>query len=229
MPEPRTPDRRPQEPSEPRGGSITFAASQTYVRPMQREITALINAYHQATSDMDEEAQRRLRATILERLDDFDACDGDGHAYPRWIRPVMRANALSAFGEFGEAIRLERAGAEHAEIPMHQAISANNLSDHHRKRGELDEAIEHARRAHELWPDNEGVIVNLALALFLSGRERDAGSIIRELGRLASLEDPRDILAAHLRFEDEMAEMAELPEVAELYGRIREARGALEP
>ncbi len=216
-------------PTEPRGGSITFAARQTYVRPMQREITALINAYHQATSDMDEEAQARLRRSILDRLDEFDASGGDGHAYPAWVRPVLRANAHSAFGELEEAIRLDTIGLRHAEIPMHEAISLNNLSDHCRKLGRLDEAIDHARRAHQLWPDNEGVIVNLALALFLAGRKRDAGRIIDELARLASLEDPKDILAAHLRFEDEMAEMAELPEVAALYERIRDARGGLAP
>lgn len=205
-------------------GSLTFAASQRFVRPMQREITALINAYHQASSEMDVEAQGRLRRTILGRLDDFDACDGDGHVYPAWIRPVMRANAHGAFGELEEAIRYELRGAEHAEIDMHKAISANNLSDHYRRRGELALAVQHAERAHGLWPENEGVIVNLALALFKSGRRADAGRIIEKLGSLSSLESPQDILAAHLRFEDEMCEMAELPEVQALYERIRGLR-----
>ncbi len=211
--------------SEPRG-SLTFAASQRFVRPMQREITALINAYHQASSEMDEESQIRLRESILARLDDFDACDGDGHAYPQWIRPVMRANAHGAFGELDEAIRHELRGAEHAELDMHKAISANNLSDHHRRLDRLDLAISYAQRAHELWPENEGVIVNLALALFRAGRTSDAGRIIAKLGALASLEDPKDVLAAHLRFEDEMCEMAALPEVQALYGRIAEIRDA---
>ena len=188
---------------------------------MQREITALINAYHQAVSEGDSEARAHLRRTILSRLDDFDACEADGHAYPAWIRAVLRANAHGAFGELDEALHWEREGAEHAEIDMHRAISANNLSDHFRRLGEFARAIDHAARAHELWPENEGIIVNLALALFQADRKTDAGRIIAKLGDLASLEDPRDVLAAHLRFEDEMCEMAELPEVQALYERVR--------
>jgi len=155
----------PKDNTQPTGGSLTFSASQRFVRPMQREVTALINAYHQANADQDDEARARLRESILARLDDFDATSGDGHAYPDWIRPVLRANAHSAFGDLDEAIRLDLEGAEHAQLDMHRAISANNLSDHYRRRGDLDEAIRHAARAHDLWPENEGVIVNLALAL----------------------------------------------------------------
>ena len=91
-------DRPGRDAPEPGRGSLTFSASQRFVRPMQREITALINAYHQAESEGDEEARLSLRQTILDRLDDFDACNGDGHEYPDWIRPTMRANAHGAFG-----------------------------------------------------------------------------------------------------------------------------------
>lgn len=207
--------------TDPGRGSLTFSASQRFVRPMQREITALINAYHQAMSEGDEEARSHLREAILTKLDEFDASAGDGHTYPDWIRPVMRANAHGAFAELDEAVHFELEGERHAEIDMHKAISANNLSDHYRRLGQLDDAIACAERAHRLWPENEGIIVNLALALFHAGRKRDAGRIIAKLGELASLEDPRDILAAHLRFEDEMCEMAELPEVQALYERLR--------
>lgn len=205
----------------PGRGSLTFAASQRFVRPMQREITALINAYHQAVSEGDDEARSHLREAILTKLDEFDASAGDGHAYPDWIRPVMRANAHGAFAELDEAIRYELEGERHAELDMHKAISANNLSDHYRRLADFERAIAYAERAHNLWPENEGIIVNLALALFHAGRKKDAGQIIAKLSELASLEDPRDILAAHLRFEDEMCEMAELPEVQALYERIR--------
>lgn len=210
-----------QPPPNPRGGSLTFSASKRYVRPMQREITALINAYHQAESENDEEARLSLRQTILRRLDDFDAANADGHEYPHWVRPVMRANAHGAFGELDEALRFEHEGERHAQIDMHKAISANNLSDHYRRLGASPKAIAYAERAHDLWPENEGMIVNLALALFQAGRKTDAGRIVAKLAELSSLEDPHDILAAHLRFEDEMCEMAELPEVQDLYERIR--------
>ena len=205
----------------PGRGSLTFSASQRFVRPMQREITALINAYHQAVSEGDDEARSHLREAILTKLDEFDASGGDGHAYPDWIRPVMRANAHGAFGELDEALHFEKEGERYAKLDMHKAISANNLSDHSRRLGDYPRAVAYAEHAHELWPENEGIIVNLAQALFQSGRKKDAGRIIAKLGELASLEDPRDILAAHLRFDDEMCEMAELPEVQALYERIR--------
>lgn len=218
---------RPHQPSTPGDsqasgrGSLTFSASKRFVRPMQREITALINAYHQAESECDEEARLALRQSILNRLDDFDAANADGHEYPDWIRPVLRANAHGAFGELDQALRFEHEGERHAQLDMHKAISANNLSDHYRRLGNFPQAIDHAEFAHKLWSDNEGMIVNLALALFQADRKRDAGKIIAKLGELASLEDPHDILAAHLRFEDEMCEMAELDEVQDLYQRIR--------
>ncbi len=196
--------------------SLTFAADRTYVTPMQREITALINDYHQAVADDDEAAMADVRARILADLDDFDDTEGDGHVYPRWICPVMRANAHSAFGELDEALRWERIGAEHAEIDRHKAISANNLSDHHRRLGNHPEAIDAARRAYELWPENDGVIVNLAMALYQAGRKAEAGTIIDRLAALAGATEKTGILGAHLQYEEELREMADLPEVQRL-------------
>lgn len=208
-----------QGPNAPKA-SLTFAASQRFVRPMQREITALINAYHSAVADQDSEARQRIRDSILDKLAEFDATEGDGHRYPGWVRPVMRANAHAAFGELDEAIRYELRGAEHAELDMHKAISANNLSDHYRRRGDHARAIEQAERAFRLWPENEGVIVNLAMALYHAGRKQDAGRIVRKLSELGDVADPRNVLAAHLRFEEELREMGDLPEVRELIGRL---------
>lgn len=205
--------------------SLTFAASQRFVRPMQREITALINAYHSAVADRDAEARGRIRQSIMDKLDAFDRCDGDGHQYPNWVRPVMRANAHAAFGELQQAIRYELQGAEHAELDMHKAISANNLSDHYRRLGDHTRAIEQARRAFALWPENEGVIVNLAMALYHAGLKREAGQMVEKLAELGDVADPRNVLAAHLRFEEELREMGDLPEVRRLIGRVGESRG----
>ena len=52
------------EPGKDPKASLTFAASQRFVRPMQREITALINAYHSAVADRDAEAKKRLREEV---------------------------------------------------------------------------------------------------------------------------------------------------------------------
>lgn len=207
-------------------GSLTFAARQTFVRPMQRVITAMINDYHQAVADKDTSAQARLRKAILAKLDEFDATGGDGHQYPDWIRPVMRANAHGAFGELEKAVEYELEGARHAQIDMHKAISANNLSDHYRRLGRMQDAVREAERAFELWPENDGIIVNLALALYKAGRREDAGRIIDRLSRISDLNDPRNILAAHLRFEQEMNEMRDLPEVRALLERVENARRA---
>lgn len=204
--------------------SLTFAASQRFVRPMQREITALINAYHSAVADKDAEAKRRIRQSIMEKLESFDATKGDGHQYPEWVRPVMRANAHAAFGELQEAIRHELRGAEHAELDMHKAISANNLSDHYRRLGDHKRAIEQAERAFGLWPENEGVIVNLAMALYHAGRKQDAGRMVEKLAQLSDVDDPRNVLGAHLRFEEELREMGDLPEVRSLIGRLAGGR-----
>lgn len=210
---------QPTHDNSPRA-SLTFAASQRFVRPMQREITALINAYHSAVADKDADAQRQIRGSIMEKLDAFDATRGDGHVYPDWVRPVMRANAHAAFGELQEAIRYELRGAEHAELDMHKAISANNLSDHYRRLGDYPRAIEQAERAFGLWPENEGVIVNLAMALYHAGRKQDAGRMVEKLAELGDVQDPRNVLAAHLRFEEELREMGDLPEVRGLIGRL---------
>lgn len=209
------------QPNPPKA-SLTFAASQRFVRPMQREITALINAYHSAVADRDAEAMRRIRASISDKLAEFDRTAGDGHQYPDWVRPVMRANAHAAFGELDDAIRHELRGSEHAVLDMHKAISANNLSDHYRRKGDHARAIDHAQRAFSLWPENEGVIVNLAMALYHAGRRQDAGRIVRKLAELGDVADPRNVLAAHLRFEEELREMGDLPEVRELIGKLRD-------
>ena len=203
----------------PSKASLTFSARQTFVRPMQRAITALINDYHQAVAADDSKARDELRRTILTQLEEFDATNGDGHAYPDWILPVMRANAFAAFGELEDAIRYETAGAERAEIDMHRAISANNLSDHMRRLGAYEEAIAYARDAYTLWPENDGIIVNLALALYKAGQKEAAGLIIDRLAAVSSPNDDRSILAAHLRFEEEMREMDDLPEVQALIHR----------
>ena len=214
MPQPT--DNQPAQPSK---ASLTFAARQTFVRPMQRAITALINDYHQAVANRDDAEQAGLRRRILTQLEEFDATAGDGHAYPDWIRPVMRANALAAFGELDDAIHWETRGAAAAELDMHKAISANNLSDHYRRRGDHPRAIACARDAYTLWPENDGIIVNLALALYKAGQKPAAGAI---LSRLAAVSPPgasQSILDAHLRFEEELREMNDLPEVRELLSR----------
>ncbi|MEQ8850682.1 MAG: hypothetical protein RIB32_02755 [Phycisphaerales bacterium] len=211
------------ESRKPSKASLTFAARQTFVRPMQRAITALINDYHQAVADRDEARQEDVRSSILTQLEAFDACDGDGHAYPDWIRPVMRANALAAFGDLDEAVAYELEGAMHAELDMHKAISANNLSDHYRRLGRHEQAVEQAALAYDLWPENDGIIVNLALALYKAGQRDAAGRIISQL---AAASPEKGILDAHLQFEEEMREMEDLPEVRDL---IEQARGGSKP
>ena len=203
----------------PSQASLTFSASQTFVRPMQRAITALINDYHQAVADGDAEERTSLRRTIMTQLEEFDATNGDGHAYPAWVRPVMRANAHAAFGELDEAIRYETEGASHAELDMHKAISANNLSDHMRRLDRHADAIAFARDAYSLWPENDGIIVNLALALYKAGEKAAAGGIIERLAELSPPGQAGSILDAHLRFESEMREMDDLPEVQSLIRR----------
>ncbi|MCA9310847.1 MAG: tetratricopeptide repeat protein [Phycisphaerales bacterium] len=213
------PESRDNQPAQPSKASLTFAARQTFVRPMQRAITALINDYHQAVANRDAGEQAELRRRILTQLEEFDATAGDGHAYPDWVRPVMRANALAAFGELDEAIRWETRGAAAAEIDMHKAISANNLSDHFRRLGDHAQAIACAREAYQLWPENDGIIVNLALALYKAGQKTAAGAILTRLAAVSPPGDDRSILDAHLRFEEELREMHDLPEVRELLSR----------
>lgn len=215
----------PKDRNEPSKASLTFAARQTFVRPMQRAITALINDYHQAVANHDDQQKDELRRRILTQLEEFDATAGDGHAYPDWVRPVMRANALAAFGELEDAIHWEAVGADAAELDMHKAISANNLSDHYRRLADHEQAVAFATEAYRLWPENDGIIVNLALALYRAGQRDAAGNILEQLAAISPAGATDGILAAHLQFEEELREMIDLPIVRGMLKQADEETG----
>jgi tetratricopeptide (TPR) repeat protein len=199
--------------------------------PGQRALNALVNRYEQAFADRDRAEMARLRRALRYSLADFERRDGDEHSRPEWIRPVMRANVLACLGRLEDALAEELRGegqarcilADDPEDAMARVLlakSRSNVSDHLRRLGRPAEAVAAAREAATLWPENPGVVVNLAMALYRDGRPQLCGPIFHDLIAAARLDDPTDIVRAHALFEGELRDMTDVPEVRRLLASV---------
>lgn len=188
--------------------SLSFAVGER--TPMQREINDAINAQFEGVARGDLAGQGQRRQAIMALLDEFDRADGDGHSNPQWIRLVMRANVHNAFGELEDALRLESQAEQFAADDRQFARNYNNLSEYYRRSGRYKEALDYAKKAYELWPENDGMIVNLALCFYKSGMTSAARQLLVGLAKaLPELGDPRNILAAYASFDEECREMVQ--------------------
>jgi hypothetical protein len=182
----------------------------------QTELNRQINDYESLADLGEKGAMSAHRVQIEDALVQFEKSDGGGHPSPQWIVPVMKANALSSFGDLRGAVEQELLGLEAATQPEQKAISHSNMSDHLRRLEEFEASLSHAFRAYELWPECEGVIVNLALSLYNCGQKGAAGMMLETLSKTSSASGPDSLLSVALEFEEDLRLMADLPEVAAL-------------
>jgi tetratricopeptide (TPR) repeat protein len=203
--------------------TFTFHPNPAGTTPGQRSLAGLINDFEQASADSDQAAMAALKARIRADLIAFRESSGDGHSNPDWVIPVMEANALSSFGDLNGAISLELRGLKHAHAPQQIGISHMNLSDHFRRLGRLEEALEHAFAAHETTP-NEGAALNLAMALYKLGKKKAAGKVIEEIAKVSSPTNATSFMSAALLFEADLREMSDVPQVKQLLAVIETHR-----
>jgi tetratricopeptide (TPR) repeat protein len=111
----------------------------------------------------------------------------------------------------------EEAGAYEFESLQHvcgdtekEAISHNNLCDTYRSLGHYADAESEGLRAYRLWPSHAGIVCNFALALAKNRKKREAAQILGTLIADSDMGDPRSIVVAHVRHEQELQEILSL-------------------
>ena len=129
-----------------------------------------------------------LGATIERTLARFDTLPKDRYPDWEWDLYVMKSWAESTFKNYREAVEWEKRALGLAVRPDQRARNLNNLSDHFVRLGEYETAIDFALQAFDLWPDNEGIVCNLALALAKAGRIRDSSALIAHLADGADID-----------------------------------------
>jgi tetratricopeptide (TPR) repeat protein len=150
---------------------------------------------------------------LRERIAEYENSSADGVPDCQWHLAVMKAMAANALGNIDEAITYDQESLKYAFSEEHRAVSCNNLSDGYRRVGRFADAESEGRKAYALWPSHGGIICNLALALAKNGKRLEATKILAALIESSDLDNPRDIVAAHVRYEEELQEL--LPLLAE--------------
>jgi hypothetical protein len=219
--------------------SFVFAPGDS--TPAQRALIALVNRHEQARAHSDRDERRRLRPAIDYALEDFVRSGGDGHPYPQWIVPVMQATVCAVYDDLEGALGYEKAGEAVARDILAQAgdkdgararsacrllaRSLSNLSDHYRRLDRPSEAVTAGREAVLLWPENDAIVVNLAMALYRDGQKGLCGRLIRKLLASADLSDPTSVLRACALFEEELQDMKDdVPAIRQLLDAVQPNR-----
>jgi tetratricopeptide (TPR) repeat protein len=201
--------------------SVVMQPLQETIPRREKTIEELANGFHQAVADDDVELQSILRALILNELDLFEQEETDrdpGRA--KWICPVMRSTVYDAFGEYQMALECDLESLMHGRDSVEQAKSAINACIGFRRLGQYDQAVKYGLMASDLQPHADWVWVYLAMALYKAGNKPLAGEIIASLADQSDIHDPRNALRIHLRFDQELREMADLPQVSRLIQKV---------
>ncbi|MEM9167698.1 MAG: hypothetical protein AAGB48_11845, partial [Planctomycetota bacterium] len=176
------------------------------------------NLAHRARAIGDAAMHERARVAIADLLEQYDATDGDGHAHPAWARPNQRAMAQSALGDIEAAVRTEAVALRYADTPRRVVVSAGNIADRLIRLDRADEAIDYIVRAWNAAPTSVPVMITAARAFYLTGQPAESEAIFAELAEIASLHGPDSDLAAALRHEHGLSEMAaECPSLRSLF------------
>ena len=153
----------------------------------------------------------------------------------------MRANVLSVQAgtdlphqeAHEQSLELERDALRYAESLLETnpsdgtyaahliARSSNNISDDLRQLGRCKEALPHAMRACELWPENDGMAMNLVVTLFRAGHKNEADQLLRRIMDSTDFNSARSVVRSYALFDDEFrVELAELPTAKHLRERV---------
>ncbi|MEM8756195.1 MAG: tetratricopeptide repeat protein [Planctomycetota bacterium] len=186
--------------------------------PIEGSLMDACNLAHLARAEGNTAALADIRCGIAELLARYDASDGDGHPHPTWARPNQRAMTQSALGDVEAAINTEIVALRYADTPRRIEVSAGNIADRLLRIGRPDEAVQYVIQAWEAAPTSVPVMITAARAFYRAGQPAEAQAVFAELAELAPLLGPDSDLAATLRHEHDLSEMADdLPALRDLF------------
>lgn len=152
------------------------------------------------------------------------------HPHPEWSGFVMQGAASVALGELQAALESEQQGLRCAEELLKsqgenettrrlKASSLNNISAVLRRLGESESAVRNAMEAYRLWPV-DAVAFTLAMAFFAADAKEAANAVIGKLEGLRGSDNDSSVVNGYMRYETDLREMIELPNVAKLAERL---------
>lgn len=188
--------------------SFSYATFTETMLPEKQAVLDAVNEYEycRRTPDRLPESERKLRARLREFEEQFPA----DFPFRHWHIRIMQGMVASTLGDFDAAIKLDQESLLAAGSDEQRAISYLNLSEDYRYAGRYNESVDFGLEAYRLNPAHKGLVCNLALALAKAGRRDDAKNILSVFLKDYSVDDPRDLFAAYVRYSEEMQELLDL-------------------
>lgn len=195
--------------------------------PIEASIMDWCNMAHRVRERGEERELAAVTRELQRLLRRYDETDGDGHEHPAWSRPNQRALVQSALGQTGAAIETERLALKYANTPRRIEVSAGNIAARYLRLGEAERAVPYFLQAWEAAPYSVPVLLTGATAFHRTGRREEAESVFASLLEIAPMLGAESDLAAWLRHDGELREMADQSEaLAELFVWLDSIGGA---
>lgn len=211
--------------------TIAHAKSQQ-LSVRRSRLQLLLHDYIAAERFQNHRERIQNRNAMLEAIGAFKATD-DPH--PTWCMPMMQAMILAAQAgvdlphdkTLEQAIQLEQQALDYANSLLATApddkaaknLAARNersLSIYLRKLRRFADAVPRAERARDLWPENDAMVINLAIALSRAGHEQQASDMLNKLIASEGTHTLSFSRAFALHDKEFRAELAELPVARQL-------------
>lgn len=193
----------------PQKRSFGYATLRQTMTPGKQAVLDAVNSLEEVRDKPSLLEERKVALRL--RMSEYESSKADGVEDWEWHVPIMLGMGHGALGNFPEAIRLVQSSLDAAGISAQQtAISYNNLSDHYRRSGQIDDAVRAGQQAFDLWPTHGGIVCNFAMALARSGKIETAAQIVDELVQNVDPSNRRSVIAAHIRNEVELQEFLQM-------------------
>ena len=177
--------------------------------PIEASIMYWCNLAHRVRARGDEQELATVAAELARLLQRYDETDGDGHLNPAWSRPNQRALVQSALGRTHDAIDTERIALKYADTARRVEVSAGNIAARLLRVGDANAAIPYFLQAWDAAPYSVPVLLTGATALLRTGQAEEAESVFDSLLEIAPMLDGESDLAAWLRHDEELRDLAD--------------------
>ncbi|MEO1583381.1 MAG: tetratricopeptide repeat protein [Planctomycetota bacterium] len=212
---------------QPRKGTIITTDDPRRLSPIESSIMDWCNMAHRVRARGDEAELAAVSRELTRLLRRYDETDGDGHANPAWSRPNQRALVQSALGRVGEAIETETTALRYADTPRRVEVSAGNIAARLLRVGDAERAIPYFLDAWDAAPYSVPVLLTGATAFHRTGRLEEADAVFASLLEVAPTLGPDSDLAAWLKHDDDLRDLAKESEgLAELFRWLESIGGA---
>ena len=190
----------------------------------QRALIAQINSHHTlrkkgAPSSTLKESEK----AILDALSDFKKTTT--HSNPEWVSRALTGEAYMSFGDANKAITAAWDALLHAKQPVELAKTFNNLCEYYRQAGQYAYATAYGEAACRISEGtNLGMLITWSQAVYKNGDKTKAEEILTKVAKVSDIHKPGDVLGTHLRFEEQLQQMTDLPLVKTLMQSLHENR-----